>query len=182
MDKLVTRTIKAERQVARRMAAATKKAHRLEYRERIRRAKNAIEDLNRNVAESRRVRHERWEMGPLAPKRAIEQGYGIATEMTRSGRQTGEFLLRSHEREARCEWAGGSKFLNLVAGDRVVILEGHDKGNIDTITSVNAATGTVELKEFAKVCAWKARGSSAVNHPITDTLSRRLSPGPPSGS
>lgn len=153
MDKLVTRTIKAERQVARRLGNSAKRAHRLEYRERIRRAKNAIEDLNRNVAESRRVRHERWEMGPLAPKRAIEQGHGIASEMTRSGKQVGEFLMRPHEREARCAWAGGSKFLNLVAGDRVVILEGHDKGNIDTIASVNPAAGTVELKELAKVCA-----------------------------
>lgn len=181
MDKLVTRTIKAERQVARRMAAATKKAHRLEYRERIRRAKGAIEDLNRNVAESRRVRHERWEMGPLAPKRAIENGHGIAAEMARSGKQAGEFLMRPFEREARCGWAGGSKFLNLVAGDRVVILEGHDKGNIDTIASVNAAAGTVELKEFAKVCARRAPGSSAADA-VTDTLSRRSSPGPPSGS
>lgn len=156
MDKLVQRTVKAERQVARRLADASKTAHRRGLRERIRRAKSAIQDLNSNVAHARRVRHERWEMGPLAPRRNLELGYGIATEQARVGRQAGEFLLRPFEREARCEWAGGSKFLNLVEGDRVVILEGHDKGNLDTISSVNADSGTVELKEFGKVCSFSS--------------------------
>lgn len=152
MDKLIKRTATAERQVARRLREAAKRSHRRQLGERIRRAKSAVEDLNRNVYNARRVRHEAWELGPLAPRRTIENGYGIATEHARTARQTSDMLLRPFEREARCEWAGGSKYLNLAPGDRVVILEGHDKGNIDTITSVNASTGTVELKEFGKVC------------------------------
>lgn len=153
MDKLIKRTTSAERQVSRRMREAAKKTHRRALGDRIRRAKGAMADLSKNIYDSRRMRHEAWELGPLAPRRTIENGYGIAAEHARTGRQVTEFIMRPFELERRCGWAGGSKHLNLAPGDRVVILEGHDKGNIDTISSVSAASGTVELTEFGKVCS-----------------------------
>lgn len=151
MDKLVQRTVKAERQVIRRLKKQNNKSYRHEYRDRVRRAKSALEDLNKNVSEARRARHERWELGPLAPNRSADLGHGVVTEHARTAKQTAEFLLRPFEVEARCGWAGGARFLNLAVGDRVVITEGHDKGKIDTITTVNRATGTVELSENGKV-------------------------------
>ena len=151
MDKLVQRTIKAERQVRRRLADSSKNAYRKDLLAHRRRTKSATEDLNVNIANARRVRHERWELGPLAPKRSIENGYGVATENARTGNGADQNVIRPFEREARCEWAGGSKYLNLAPGDRVVIMEGHDKGNIDTITAINVSTGTLQLKDFAKV-------------------------------
>ncbi|PKS06942.1 hypothetical protein jhhlp_005538 [Lomentospora prolificans] len=153
MDKLVKRTLKAERQVARRLKNQSNKAYRRELRDRVRRAKSAVEDLNKNVSEARRARHERWELGPLAPNRTVDLGHGVVTEHARTARQTTEFLLRPFELEARCGWAGGVKFLNLAVGDRVVITEGHDKGNIDTISAIHTSTGTVELKEHGKLVA-----------------------------
>lgn len=152
MDKLIKRTTKAERQVARRMREAAKKNHRRQLGARLRSAKAAMADLSQNVYNARRMRHEAWELGPMAPRRTIENGYGIAAEPARTGRQTADFIMRPFEVEARCEWAGGSKHLNLAEGDRVVILEGPDKGNIDTISSISRSSGTVELKEFGKVC------------------------------
>ncbi|MBE3043662.1 50S ribosomal protein L24 [Candidatus Bathyarchaeota archaeon] len=181
MEKLVQRTIKAERHVHKRLAEASKTAHRRDLRERVRRAKGGVEDINKNIANARRVRHEKWEMGPLAPKRSVENGYGIATDHARAGRQAGDFLFRPFERERRCEWAGGSRNLNLVAGDRVVILEGSDKGKIDTIESVSLKTATVELKEFAKVCPPCLRIlSTRAGKPTAN--SSRSSPKLPTGS
>ncbi|CAI4217295.1 unnamed protein product [Parascedosporium putredinis] len=147
MDKLVQRTVKAERQVIRRLKKQNNKSYRHEYRDRVRRAKSALEDLNKNVA---------------------DLGHGVVTEHARTAKQTAEFLLRPFEVEARCGWAGGARFLNLAVGDRVVITEGHDKGKIDTITTVNRATGTVELSENGKLT--QPSPSSIARREIPDWL------------
>ncbi|SPO03400.1 related to ribosomal protein YmL40, mitochondrial [Cephalotrichum gorgonifer] len=151
MEKLVQRTVKAERQVARRLKAQSRKSYRGDFRQRVRSVKGAVADFNANVANARRVRHEGWELGPVAPRRAVENGYGVATDQARTARSVADLLMRPFERERRCAWAGGSKYLNLAVGDRVVITEGKDKGNIDVIESISISTATVELKEFGKI-------------------------------
>ncbi len=74
-------------------------------------------------------------MGLLAPRRDVgdlKDTYGTINSQRLRGRE-----LSDEEREVALESVGG-RYLNLVKGDRVVLLEGRDKGKIGTISSTDA--------------------------------------------
>ncbi|KAK6226058.1 KOW domain-containing protein [Colletotrichum tabaci] len=146
MQKLIKRTAQAEKQVARRMKKRSRGEIGSEKAQRFRDQRNQLTELNQDVKNARLARNEKWALGPLAPRRDFFDSYG-AFETNRQGRST---ALKPEEVEARCAWAGGCQYLNIAVNDRVVLLEGPDKGKIDRIASINLEYGTVVLKEIAK--------------------------------
>lgn len=153
MDKLARRVAHAQRSASRR-AQLLSKRDQLGVTTRNRGAiKDAVNEVRQNIRDARQARREDWEMGPLAPKRDLGfNNYGVVQEpmrqdWTNHGLVRGQFKLA----EKRCAWAGGSKQLNLAPGDRIVVMEGQDKGKIDRIKTVNAANGTITLENHNRV-------------------------------
>ncbi|KAI3552591.1 KOW domain-containing protein domain-containing protein [Colletotrichum filicis] len=147
MQRIIKRTVQAEKQVARRMKKRARGEGGAEKAQRFRDQKNMLTELNQDIKAARLARQEKWDLGPLAPRRDMFETYG-ALQTNRQGRST---PLKPDEIEARCEWAGGVEYLNLAVKDRVVLLEGPEKGKIDRIASINLEYGTVQLEEIGKV-------------------------------
>lgn len=153
MEKVAKRAAQAQKQALKR---AKLQAYRQGNEQRARNRgliKSATAEIKQNKQDAKAARREDWELGPLAPKRDLGfNHYGTFKEHPRMDYSLeGSLRVRSEVLAKRCAWAGTPKQLNIVAGDRVVILQGHDKGKIDRIKSVNAADGTVKLEEYNKV-------------------------------
>jgi large subunit ribosomal protein L24 len=73
--------------------------------------------------------------------------YGTVT-----GQRTRGLPLDYRNRDEILEHVGG-RYLNIVTGDRVVLLEGRDKGKIGKISSTDAKTGkcTVEGLNMVRI-------------------------------
>ena len=153
MQKLASRAAQAQKQAAKRQAISIKKMNRDTRRQVDAEITAANREIITNLSNARRDRREAWELGPLAPKRDLGfNGYGAAKQFTRvngSVRDTRTWLPQVVER--RCAWAGGVKMLSLAPGDRVVILQGPEKGKIDTIKQVQRESGTVVLTKYHSV-------------------------------
>lgn len=146
-EKLVQRTAQARRNCGRKDKKLQKYAVAQARTERFREQRGYLDELNEDVQVARIARREKWEQGPLAPRRDFLDSWG-AIESNRQKRQS---PLNRDEAERRCAWAGGAKYLNLVVKDRVVVLEGPDKGRIDRIDSIDKENGTVTLENICKV-------------------------------
>ncbi|EFY99331.1 hypothetical protein X797_002320 [Metarhizium robertsii] len=148
MQKLVKRTAQAQRQATRR-ARQQMEQDNIDNRMRNRQAlRSAVSEIRQNLKDARQARREDWEMGPLAPKRDLGfNNYGAFKEMVRQDwTNYGLHQARPQLIEHRCAWAGGVRQLNLAPQDRVVIMDGPDKGKIDRIKDVQAENGTVTLE------------------------------------
>jgi large subunit ribosomal protein L24 len=154
MEKIMKRARHAERHVLRRVKQA-------DYRERMRTRMQVKEELKfasqehrNNIKLAQKVRQEQWEMGALAPKRQIGvNGYGVLEAQAHFNPTLGGMHKPRPEVPAkRCAWAGGVKRLNLAVGDRVVVMEGVNKGKIDQIADIDTDAGTVTLQDVHKVC------------------------------
>ena len=153
MDKLAKRTAQAQKQAARRAKEVTRKQETsLKWRS-IQGIKGTNAEIRDNIKSARKARREDWELGPLAPKRDLGfNNYGAIHEQIRMDFSiNGTHRVKREVAEKRCAWAGTPKLLNLVPGDRVVLLDGPDKGKIDKIKSVDAANGTVTLEQAHRV-------------------------------
>jgi large subunit ribosomal protein L24 len=130
MQKVIRRTILAENQAARRLAKRkdkknfeTAKGHR-EQNAFVRR------DVTKEIKQRRVERREDWELGPLAPRRDVgDKKDTFGTVSTQ--RMRGPVLTKAVLDEV------GGRYLTLVKGDRVVLLEGRDKGKIGKIQSTD---------------------------------------------
>jgi len=148
MQRVLKRTAQAQRQVVRRAAKQAKKGKQ-ETRNRHQDVLTAANrEIRNNLRDARRARREDWELGPLAPKRDLGfNDYGTFQENLRQDyTNNGVFVARQKVVEQRCAWAGGVKQLSLAPDDRVVILDGPDKGKIDRIKAINAESGTLTLQ------------------------------------
>lgn len=153
MQKLVKRAAQAQRQATRR-AQLRREQENIDSRLRNRQAlRSAVAEVRQNLKDARQARKEDWELGPIAPKRDLGfNNYGVFQENIRQDWSNyGLHTLPAAVIEKRCAWAGGSKQLNLAEQDRVVILDGPDKGKIDRIKSVNPENGTVTLENTHRV-------------------------------
>ena len=143
MQKVLRRTIFAENQAARRLARRKETARR--QRERDRREQRGFNrrDEVATLKAAGLAHKEDWTLGPLAPWREVgdaKETYGTVNTQRSKGA-----LLGTKERMERLAAMGGWN-LNIVKGDRVVLLEGRDKGKIGKITNMDVARGecTVE--------------------------------------
>lgn len=115
--------------------------------------KAATSEIRKNARDAKVMRREAWEQGPLAPKRDLGfNSFGAFKEHPRMDYSLEDSQnIKPEVLMKRCAWAGTPKQLNIVPGDRVVILQGHDKGKIDKIKSINRTDGTLKLEEYQKV-------------------------------
>jgi hypothetical protein len=135
MQKILKRVATAERVAAKRKATRDKQAwqkSRFEERDEVRyqRAQMA-EDFGR----AKRAIKDDWFLGPSAPNINVGE-HGPTHGAISEARYQMSGSLKEHQKEARCAWLGGAKNLNLAEGDRVVLLEGPDKGKIGKVTTV----------------------------------------------
>jgi large subunit ribosomal protein L24 len=149
MQKVIRRTILAEKQAARRLAKRRESAER--EKAKINREQNAFirKDATKEIKQRRAERREDWELGPLAPRRDVgdlKETYGTVSTQ----RMRGPIL------DYRARWealkAVGGRYLTLVKGDRVVLLEGRDKGKIGKISSTDRRRAECTVEGLNMVC------------------------------
>ncbi|KAG6039711.1 hypothetical protein E4U41_002150 [Claviceps citrina] len=148
MQKLAKRAAQAQRQATRRVRQRTERLNIDNKMQNSRSLNEAVAEVRRNIKEARKARKEDWELGPLAPKRDLGfNSYGAFEASVRQDwTNQGLHQFKRQVIEQRCAWAGGARQLNLAPGDRVVIMDGPDKGKIDRIKDVQAESGTVTLE------------------------------------
>lgn len=167
MQKLAKRVAQAQRQAGRRMQQQMEKeqvGYKLRNRQSLR---AAVSEVRQNLKDAKRARKEDWELGPIAPKRDLGfNNYGVFTESVRADWSNyGMHQPSPKVIEQRCAWAGGVRQLSLAEQDRVVIMDGPDKGKIDRIKSINAQAGLVTLETHHRVSLgfWYCFSVSKVN-------------------
>ncbi|KAF2840601.1 hypothetical protein M501DRAFT_990576 [Patellaria atrata CBS 101060] len=129
MQNVLGRTAAAKRQAARRAAKlAAKEARETRVIQRNQHRNN--EKLRyEDIRKARKTRREDWELGPLAPKRDVgdfKHTYGTVSQLRLQ--DSFAHLTKKPIKESD-SW--------LYVGDRVVLLEGRDKGKIGTIDEIN---------------------------------------------
>jgi large subunit ribosomal protein L24 len=104
---------------------------------------------DKRYAESKKTHQENWELGPLAPRRDVgkkKETYGALDAQYMQSPQP----KRAEAEEILALWGG--KFLNIREGDRVVILEGRDKGKIGPVQSIDKKRAEVTVEGMNMVC------------------------------
>ncbi|EHK97991.1 putative 54S ribosomal protein L40, mitochondrial [Glarea lozoyensis 74030] len=100
------------------------------------------------LKEEKLNRREDYELGPIRPKRDVgdlKSKYGTLDNQALQG-----LPLPQKELFKRLEPFGG-KYLNIWKGDRVVILEGPDKGKIGIISAIDGKKAKVTVKDLNRV-------------------------------
>ena len=151
MQKLLRRVATAERVVSKRKAATDRMLWKKDIKKH--RQDQASQDVmvNQDINRAKQAIKDDWNLGPMAPN--IYYGdaaltYGAISE----SRYRQAVVLREKQKEARCAWLGGSKNLNLAVGDRVVLLEGPDKGKIGKVTDIQMNEGCLIVEGLNKAC------------------------------
>ncbi|CVK98418.1 hypothetical protein LB506_009334 [Fusarium annulatum] len=168
MQKLAKRVAQAQRQAGRRAQKAAKSEEN-NYKLRNRQAmRAAVSEVRQNLQDARRVRQEDWALGPIAPKRDLGfNGYGMFSEGVRTDWSNyGLYRPRPEVLAKRCAWAGGLKQLNLAISDRVVIMDGPDKGKIDRIKTINPQGGYVTLENYHRAISAGMFGNDSRSQPM----------------
>lgn len=123
----------AENQAARRLARKKEQEAKLDRRQELQRVMLKNRSLVRDIKEARKVRREDYELGPLAPRRDVgakADTYGTLEP----ARLQGKNLSKKERLEMN---PNSGWYVNIVKEDRVVLLEGQDKGKIGKITTVD---------------------------------------------
>ncbi|KAI9643036.1 hypothetical protein NHQ30_008771 [Ciborinia camelliae] len=135
MQKVIRRTILAEKQAVRRLARRQRKNELDEFALRQDKMKQlGLENLRR-VKENKVARREDWELKDLAPKRDVGSKVDKYASIEAQFIETPE-LRRKDALEILDLW-GGKKHLNIREGDRVVVIEGRDKGKIGKVEKID---------------------------------------------
>ncbi|OBT53651.1 hypothetical protein VE04_06102 [Pseudogymnoascus sp. 24MN13] len=131
MQSVIRRTLLAERQAARRLVKRRTKNHHEEMKTPREHERFAQKQVTGDIKNARSARREDYDLGPLAPRRDVglkKETYGtIQTNRLNGPKLTMEERLAVNP--------SGGRFANIVAGDRVVVLEGKDKGRIGKVQS-----------------------------------------------
>ncbi|CAD6505213.1 BgTH12-07979 [Blumeria graminis f. sp. triticale] len=134
LQKILRRSTMAKNQVARRLAKQKAKEER-DQRKSDREGAIHHYRLHKDlVSKERLARREDWELAGLAPKRDVgnqKETYGAVDGQLIQGPK-----LTKEQSEERMKDFGG-RFLSLFIGDRVVLLEGRDKGRIGKVIKID---------------------------------------------
>ncbi|KFZ16642.1 hypothetical protein V502_04994 [Pseudogymnoascus sp. VKM F-4520 (FW-2644)] len=134
MQAVIRRTVLAERQAARRLVKRRTKNQHDEMKTRREHERFAQQHLTGSIKNARTARREDYDLGPLAPRRDVglkKETYGTI----HSNQLHGQKLTMEERMEVN---PSGGRYANIVAGDRVVLLEGSDKGRIGKVQSFDA--------------------------------------------
>lgn len=134
LQKILRRSTMAKNQVARRLAKQKAKENR-DQRKSDRESAIYHYRLHKDLLSKERLaRREDWELAGLAPKRDVgnqKETYGAVDGQLIQGPK-----LTKEQSEERMKDFGG-RFLSLFVGDRVVLLEGRDKGRIGKVIKID---------------------------------------------
>ncbi|KAI2642089.1 hypothetical protein GGS21DRAFT_486946 [Xylaria nigripes] len=150
MQKILRRVATAERVVTKRQKIRDLKYRRREKKESSQHHQGQVSRALSELTEAKKAIRDDWAMGPLSPRKDIGEWEGALGSIGEA-RYTGPSSdLPLAVRNARCEWAGGAYYLNLAVGDRVVLLDGPDKGRIGNITDLDLGKAEVTVKDLNK--------------------------------
>lgn len=140
MEKLLRRTARAERVVAKQKAKIAK--HRSDGKswENSQQRLRYQRDITARIQQDRKNRKTDWETGVLAPRRDIGE-----VAKTYGALQMYNYKPADLDRDRPKKWQ------HVREGDRVVIVRGVDKGKIGVIDDVDKDKGTVLLKNVSVV-------------------------------
>lgn len=133
MQKVIRRTILAEKQAARRLGKRKEKYAFEEAKSARFNFRFSQRSASADIKTARQVRREDWELGPLAPRRDVglkKDTYGTVETHRLQGKKL------SFEERVKLNPLGDT----IVKGDRVVLLEGRDRGKIGKVQSVDSST------------------------------------------
>ncbi|KAL2073137.1 hypothetical protein VTL71DRAFT_10461 [Oculimacula yallundae] len=134
MQKVFRHTVLAEKQAARRSARRLDTDLRLKWKNEREQNNYHRKDEIQQIKDARFNRREDYDLGPLAPRRDVgdrKETYGSISLNRMQGRP-----LHGKEKDDILKFWGG-KHLTIVKKDRVVILEGRDKGKIGIVKSID---------------------------------------------
>lgn len=97
-------------------------------------------------------RRDDYELGPLAPKRDVgdwAEKWGTINSQRSRGQELSDWQLE----KILEPWGGKGKKLLIRAGDRVVLLEGRDKGKIGVIKEIDEKRAEATVKGLNQVCS-----------------------------
>ncbi|KAF7533216.1 hypothetical protein G7054_g7260 [Neopestalotiopsis clavispora] len=135
MQKILKRVATAERVAAKRKATRDRQAWNKERFSERDEVKYQRAQLAEDYGRAKRAIKDDWHLGANAPNTNVGERGGVHGAVSEARYQMSA-SLKEHQKEARCAWLGGHKNLNLVEGDRVVLLEGPDKGQIGKISNL----------------------------------------------
>ncbi|KAE8453045.1 hypothetical protein EG329_012232 [Mollisiaceae sp. DMI_Dod_QoI] len=134
MQKVIRRTVLAEKQAARRLGKRRDKLSREWAKTNREQDRHLRREATGQLKQARLNRREDWELGTLAPRRDVGDSKDTyATVHTQRMRGT---ILQGKDKHEALKIVGG-RYSNIVKGDRVVLLEGRDKGKIGKITNTD---------------------------------------------
>lgn len=158
MQKVLRRTALAKAQAARRDLVRTEKNNAARARLRQQEQQLLNKMVNRDIREERVARREKRELGPLAPRRDVgdrRDTYGAMDPR----RLRGVIKLKEEQKPAQL----------IVAGDRVVLLEGRDKGKIGVVSSVDKERHECVVKGLNLVRPGSAKSRTEFCLRVTDS-------------
>lgn len=150
MQKLLKRVATAERVTNKRRTTRNQIYERNDYNDRLADVALQRKDAFKDIQRAKQAIRDDWHLGPLAPKPnygELGDAYGAVAET----RYKITFPMKDKAKEERCKWLGGTKNLNLASGDRVVLLEGPDKGKIGKVMEVDLDDFLVTVEGLNKV-------------------------------
>lgn len=149
MQKVIRRTILAEKQAVRRAAKRQEKKQREWRKNTLEQARFQRRDEVEQIQAAHKAIKEDWELGPLAPKRDVgnmKDAYGTVNTLRSKGP-----VLTTKARWDQRVWIGG-KYPFVVEGDRVAIMEGRDRGKIGTVMEMDFSRGELKVEGLNMVC------------------------------
>lgn len=143
MQKVIQRTVFAEKQAARRLAKKKEKAVRLWVNHNREQTLGIRKMAAQQLKDARQARIEDRDLGPLAPRRDVGDMKDAYGTINQSQLQLPE--IHDSKRAEVLKSVGG-RYLNIAKGDRVVLLDGRDKGKIGKITEIEAKRGMCKVE------------------------------------
>ncbi|KAI1260796.1 hypothetical protein F5Y18DRAFT_404567 [Xylariaceae sp. FL1019] len=137
MQKILKRVRTAERVAAKRKAKKEQVYYNYNRRQTDDQEKQSYQIQRDEIKESKQSIRDDWKYGPNAARTDVGEkahARGAIHEIRFSGATSDTITLA--QRNRRCQWAGGVYSLCLKEKDRVVVLEGPDKGKIGTVSNI----------------------------------------------
>ncbi|KAI8960512.1 hypothetical protein F5Y11DRAFT_349443 [Daldinia sp. FL1419] len=149
MQKILRRVATAERVVAKRTKVKDLKWYKKEKKEQYQDQRQQIAMAQEEFNRAKQAVRDEWELGPLAPRRDVAEWAG-AKGAIHEARYAAYGKVSLAMRNRRCQWAGGAYHLNITTGDRVVLIDGPDKGRIGKIKSIDYEKAEVIVSDLNK--------------------------------
>lgn len=136
MQKVLQRSAHAKRQADRRMAKMVEHHEKGQGWSRKQQAQRLRKDNNQLVKDARLARNENWNRGALAPRRDVG-------ELADKYGSVSIFNINLAERQEKNK----PKWYSIATGDRVVVVNGRDRGTIGRVADVNEESGSVKIRD-----------------------------------